>query len=231
MAITFEDFETGESGTGAASLGFTSTVTGSAIVGIVRINATGRTLSITDDQSGNVWALGPQVSVGAGDVYYTFYGLNLNTSGSNAITVTAHSSNSGDFIRTCAVSYSGIASSNALDQSSSNTGSGTSWTTSSVTTTMANEVVVNLVGGPAGNAFTPDAAFTSRGSVSTDMFIEDKIVSSTGAFSPTVTVSVGGNFGAFLLTLSDTPVGGGVTVPQEVPATMAWPIDWGPRYV
>lgn len=231
MAITFTEFEQGPAGTGSINMAFTISPSGVAIVGIVRINATGRTLTVTDDRGNSgAWVMGPQLTVGAGDVYYTFYGLNLTTVG-NAITVNVASSNGGDFIRACSISYSGIATSSALDQNSSNTGSGTTWTSSSVTTTVANEVIVNLVGSPTSNSsFTPDGAFNSRGSVESDMFIEDKIVSATGSFSPTVTVNAGGSFGDFLLTFADTPISGGPTVAQEA-GIPAWPIDWGPRYV
>lgn len=229
MAIAFVEIENANGGANPSVLGFTTTPTGCLFVGIIRANTTGQTLTVTDNLGTNTWTNGPQLTVGAGDVYYTFYAYNVNTN-ANQLTVTCTISGGAVFTRALCVSYSGVATSLALDKSSTNTGSGTSWTSTSVTTTSANEVVVNLVGGPSGNNFTPDGAFTSRGSVGTDMMIEDKIVSATGSFAPTVTVDTGGNFGDFILTFADTPLSG-PTVPQEMPGIINWPIDWGPRYV
>lgn len=232
MAITRLEFVKGLASANPDTMTFTTSTTpsGSLIVGCVRVQDTTRTITVTDDHGGNTWLYGDAQTAGSSDKYYIFYCYNVQM-GATSTVVTVTASGGAVFVRAFGSSYGGIATTNALDQHSLNTGTGTSWATTSITTTVANEIIVNFCAAAVTNAFTADASFTERDNHSGDMNLEDKIVSATGSFAPTTTVDVGtgaNNYVNFLLSFADTPVSG---VPQFQPGVENWPIAWGPRYV
>ena len=116
--------------------------------------------------------------------------------------------------------YSGIAASSCLDQSSilgSWTSSGT-WSSSSVTTTQANELLLGLVWNQSTATLTGANGFTNE--VSAQNFnpftigIEDRTVSSIGSYTAQGTFDVGGAEGA-ILTFKPT----GITSDTQAPST------------
>lgn len=216
MAIAFVQYtQAGGITSTTILLQFTGLSGGECVVAGVRINDAGNTTHVLTPTSvpANTWVSGPTVVLGTDDKYYSFYGLNCtNTAGVLNLTLTADAT---VFLRAAGTCYSGVATTSALDKTSSNSGSGTALNTGSATTTVANEVLVMIAGNPGSKTYTAGAGFTLEGTVESDIGMLDDIVSATGTYSGTATASGSVSWIAILLTFADTPVSAGTTrVPQ-----------------
>jgi hypothetical protein len=145
------------------------------------------TVSSVTDSKGNVYALalGPTKATGLTSAIY--YAKNI-AAGSNTVTVTFNQPAS--FPNVNVMEYSGLSTTSPLDVASGATGSGTSASSGSVTTTSANELIIG-----AGN---PTSTFTAAGTGFSNRIInsfggisEDKVVSSTGSYNATATLTSG----------------------------------------
>ena len=145
------------------------------------------TVSSVTDSKGNTYALavGPTKATGLTSAIY--YAKNI-AGGSNTVTVKFNQTAS--YPNVNVLEYSGLDTANPLDVRAAATGSGTTANSGSATTTSANELIVG-----AGN---PTSVFTAAGSGFTSRIInafggisEDKIVSSTGSYNATATLTSG----------------------------------------
>ncbi len=146
------------------------------------------TVSSVTDSKGNIYALavGPTRSSPLSSAIY--YAKNI-AAGSNTVTVTFNQTAS--FPNINILEYSGLDQTSPLDVTASAVGSGTTANSGSATTTSANELIVG-----AGN---PTSLFTAAGSGFSNRIInsdggisEDKVVTSTGSYNATATLTSGG---------------------------------------
>ena len=145
------------------------------------------TPTFTDNNS-NTWADAVLSDDGGGCKNKTGYAANCNA---GATTVTGNKSSNGAMGLAIA-EYSGIATVSPLDQTNTGGGFGTDISTSSVTTTQADELLVGVVTGVTNNAtFTPDAPWNERQDTQALRPTEfcDRIVSSTGSYTFDSTMS------------------------------------------
>jgi hypothetical protein len=145
------------------------------------------TVSSVTDSNGNTYALavGPTKATGLTSAIY--YAKKIASGGN---TVTVKFSKSAAFPNVNELEYSGLDTSSPLDVSAAATGTGTTANSGSATTTSASELIVG-----AGN---PTSVFTAAGSGFSNRIInafggisEDRIVSSTGSYNATATLTSG----------------------------------------
>jgi hypothetical protein len=148
---------------------------------------TTQAISSVTDSKGNTYAVAAGPTKGTGLSSAIYYAKNI-AGGSNTVTVKFNGTAS--FPNMNVLEYSGLDPANPLDVSAGATGSGTTGNSGSKTTTSANELIVG-----AGN---PSTVFTGPGSGFTNRMIngfggitEDKIVSSTGNYNATATLTSG----------------------------------------
>jgi len=148
---------------------------------------TTRTVSSVTDSKGNSYALAVGPSKATGLTSAIYYAKNI-ASGTNTVTVTFNGTAS--YPNLNMLEYSGLDTASPLDVSAAATGSGTTANSGSATTTSANELIIG-----AGN---PSSAFNSAGSGFSSRVInpyggisEDKIVTSTGSYNATATLTSG----------------------------------------
>jgi hypothetical protein len=164
------------------------TTAGNAIV--VAVSTSGPAISTVRDTQGNTFVR----AVGSGKDSI-WYATNIH---GGADMVTANFASSADFSLLYIHEYAGIAASLALDQVSSQSGTGTSVTSGAKTITQGNELVFGYAAvdhrvSGAGTGFT--ARQTAGGNMSADM-----IVPSAGTYAATFTQSFSGGWTALLAT-------------------------------
>ena len=154
------------------------------MVAVMWGDATSTVSSVTDSK-GNTYALAVGPTKAAGLTQSIYYAKNI---ASRSNTVTVKFSTTASFPNVNVLEYSGLDPVNPLDVSAGGSGSGTTANSGSATTTAANELIVGL-----GN---PSSVFTSAGSGFSSRMInayggisEDKIVSSTGSYNATATLT------------------------------------------
>ena len=137
----------------------------------------GTTVNAPTDSKSNTYSSAGSSVTGYGQTAYAYYASNIN--GGATITVTLHFGSSIKANMSIA-EYSGIATSNPLDQYAANSGTGTAISSGSKNTQQAEE----LIYGYAGSQGTPtaDSSFTTRETLA-GHFTADKVVSSTGSYS------------------------------------------------
>jgi len=184
-----------DSGGGAtqAVLAFGANVTaGSSIFVCARINAVGKTITVTDTL-GNTYAGSGGT---AGDV-------TNNTAGFQTYLYSAHNSAGGANTVTLAISgtgriwmniaeYSGLATSSTLDQTASATGASAAIDSgATATTTQASELVIGVGGSNVDNTFTLGTGFSNLNVAAAGtnrVAMEGQVVSSTGTYNGTFTI-------------------------------------------
>jgi IPT/TIG domain len=156
------------------------------VVAVMWGDATSTVSSVTDSK-GNTYALAVGPTKGTGLTSAIYYAKSI-ASGSNTVTVKFN--RTAGYPNVNVLEYSGLDVANPLDVSAGGSGSGTTATSGSAATTSANELIVG-----AGN---PSSVFTSAGSGFSSRMInayggisEDKIVSSTGSYNATATLTSG----------------------------------------
>jgi hypothetical protein len=156
------------------------------VVAVMWGDTTASVSSVTDNK-GNAYALAVGPTKGTGLTSSIYYAKNI-AGGSTTVTVTFNRSAS--YPNVNVLEYSGLDTTNPLDVSAAAIGSGTTASSGSATTRAASELIVG-----AGN---PSSVFKSAGSGFTSRLInafggisEDKIVSSTGSYNATATLTSG----------------------------------------
>lgn len=167
--------------------------TGNLLVVFVKHEGASTSLSISDT-AGNTYTPLTYRSHSNGDLHgQIFYAKNITGNASNVIRVTCSASRS--YIRIYAHQYSGADTSSPFDQENWGQGSGTSLSTSNITTTFANEVLVagageyNIGNYTAGTNYTERLDLNGLTGGAAVGATEDRIVSATGTYNATMTVS------------------------------------------
>jgi hypothetical protein len=157
------------------------------VVAVMWGDATSAVSSVTDSK-GNAYALAVGPTTASGLTSAIYYAKNI-AAGSNTVTVNFNQTAAWPNVNV--MEYSGLDTTNPLDVVSPATGIGTTANSGSKTTNAANELIVG-----AGN---PVTTFTAAGSGFSNRIInsfggisEDKIVSSTGSYNATATLTSGG---------------------------------------
>jgi hypothetical protein len=146
-----------------------------------------RTVQSISDSRGNAYALavGPTTNSARQAIYYA---KNILSAGAGANTVTVSLSGSSAYVDLRIAEYSGIDTANPLDVTVAGTGTSTSANSGSVTTTSAN----NLLVGAAYSGATVTGAgggYTQRLSSFNTNNLQDRIVTTTGSYNATASVS------------------------------------------
>jgi hypothetical protein len=184
---------------------------GNFIVVCVRIGLTGQTITVSDTQ-GNTYSSALQFDdTGGGNTGAIFYALNIKA-GANTVTVSYTPGTA--TLRFSIAEYSGVATTAALDVSSSNQAvSGTALDSGSVTTTADGELLVGMMINSSGDAWTAGTGYTSEEEVptgaSSKLMFEDRIQASAGAVSASATISPSDAWAAGIATFKP-PVAGQV---------------------
>jgi hypothetical protein len=145
------------------------------------------TVSSVTDSKGNIYALAVGPTKASGLTSAIYYAKNI-ASGSNTVTVKFNQTAS--YPNVNVLEYSGLDTANPLDVRAAATGSGTTANSGSATTTSANELIVGA-GNPTSVFKSPGSGFTSRVINAFGGISEDKVVSSTGSYNATATLSSG----------------------------------------
>jgi PQQ-like domain len=149
---------------------------------VVAWNDTTHAVHSVTDSNHNAYtpAIGP--TVGASITQSIYYAADIAT-GSNTVTVTFDAAVDSPDVRV--LEYSGVAASKPVDQTAAGTGAGANASTTLVTTTSPNELLV--AAGTTSGAFSgPGTGFTERIITTPDGDIaEDEVVSKTGTYSGT----------------------------------------------
>ena len=156
------------------------------VVSVMWGNTTSSVSSVTDSK-GNSYALalGPTRVTGLSSAIY--YAKNI-AAGSN--TVTVNFSPSAAFPNVNVLEYSGLSTTSPLDVAAGATGSGTTANSGSATTTSASELIFGA-GNPTSSFTAAGSGFNNRVINSYGGIAEDRIVSSTGSYNATATLSSG----------------------------------------
>jgi hypothetical protein len=183
------------------------------------------TINPVVDSQGNTWVLAVTVTLPSDNFYYIYYAANCK-GGANTVTVTYASSTNPIVLLG---EYSGIATVSPLDQTNSavnTTGSSSAYSSGSVTTTVANELLIGLTGNESGLATTMTTTNPSwvneqqeRSGTVPDLAYFDLIVSALGSYSNAGTLSVARAWGAGIATFKAAGSGGG-------PGTGIPPFGW-----
>jgi IPT/TIG domain len=177
-----------------------------------------RTVSSVTDSKGNAYALavGPTKTTGLTSTIY--YARNI-ASGSNTVTVAFNGTAA--YPNVNVLEYSGLDTASPLDIGTSATGTGTTANSGSAQTTSGNELIVG-----AGN---PSSVFTSAGSGFSSRTIntfggiaEDKIVSNTGNYNATATLTSG----TWVMQMAAFRAGTSTSAPGPTQHSVS--MGWGP---
>ena len=145
------------------------------------------TVSSVTDSKGNIYALAVGPTKASGLTSAIYYAKNI-VSGSNTVTVKFNQTAS--YPNVNVLEYSGLDTANPLDVRAAATGNGTTANSGSATTSSANELIVGA-GNPTSVFKSPGSGFTSRVINAFGGISEDKVVSSTGSYNATATLSSG----------------------------------------
>ena len=176
--------------TASASVAVTYTVaqtSGNLNVVAVMWGDTTSTVSSVTDSKGNIYALAVGPTKASGLTSAIYYAKNI-ASGSSTVTVKFNQTAS--YPNVNVLEYSGLDTANPLDVRAAATGSGTTANSGSATTTSANELIVGA-GNPTSVFKSPGSGFNSRVINAFGGISEDKVVSSTGSYNATATLTSG----------------------------------------
>ncbi len=183
--ITFVQVKSATPQTASASVAVTYPIAqtlGNLNIVAVGWNDTTSTVSGITDTRGNAYVLAIGPTTGAGLRQSIYYAKNI-VAGSNTVTVTFNKAAA--FVDVRVLEYSGLDTSNPLDQTAGAVGSGTTASSGAVTTTGANELIFGS-GMTIARFTAAGSGFISRIITSPDADIaEDRTVTATGSYSAT----------------------------------------------
>jgi len=188
MAINRVNFQTSSSGSGAnVSTTAGSHTGGNFIVAVVAWEGSG-TLSSVTDTAGNAYTLRTERrQVGAVAIQIA-YAKNITGNASNS--VTANFTGTIGFSSIRALQYSGIDTSAPADVEAGGNGSSTAATSGSVTTNLADELLINAaVNFGGGVTWSPTSPWVTEVNENNNCAVDERIVSSTGSYSAAQTPS------------------------------------------
>ena len=174
---------------------------GNLNVVVVGWNDTTHTVSSVTDSSSNTYvrAVGPTVGGGISQSIYYAKSIAGAAANANTVTVTFSAAATAPDIRI--LEYSGLNTTAPLDVTAAASGSGTSVSSGSATTTSANELILGATTVSAATSGV-GSGFTKRIQTVPDSdLVEDQIVTATGSYAATSTVT-GGTWVAQMATFS-----------------------------
>jgi len=194
MAIAYVQSKQGVNGFGDPTITFDSDNTaGNFIVCGVNIYLLDTVVGVSDTR-GNTYTLLLGPITGLGGISLTIYYAENIGAGANTVTADINANNGWNQL-TCG-EYSGVATSGSADKSASAVNDATvDWTSGNTATTTQNDELIIGFGGSQNNApasWTAGTSFTIRQQQSASnagSFLEDRIVSSTGAYAATATAN------------------------------------------
>ena len=196
---------------------------GNLNVVVVGWNDTTHTVSSVTDSSSNTYvrAVGPTVGGGISQSIYYAKSIAGAAANANTVTVTFSAAATAPDIRI--LEYSGLNTTAPLDVTAAASGSGTSVSSGSATTTSANELILGATTVSAATSGV-GSGFTKRIQTVPDSdLVEDQIVTATGSYAATSTVT-GGTWVAQMATFSASALAGDTTpptAPSNLTATAA----------
>ena len=192
---------------------------GNLIVALVRMSTTTQTVRVTDSAGNPYTQAVSQVQSADGHQLQIFYARNV-IGGANTVKATFSGTNAHPWL--AIYEYKGLSATSPVDQTAAAQGSGTTPNTgASSTTRAANELVfvgtglpANTVTATAGAGYTMGLQDTTTARAAT----ESKVVSSTGSYTGTFTLSGTSNWSAVLATFAAeaAPVVTTTSLPQGV---------------
>ena len=215
------NYATPQSAPTSVSVVFTAAqAAGDLNVVVVGWNDATATVTGVTDSRGNTYtlAVGPTVLSGVAS-QSIYYAKNIQAAAAGANTVTVAFSRAASFPDIRIAEYSGADPNNPVDVTAAATGSSTTSNSGSATTTNATDLLfgANLVQTGTGG---PGTGFTSRLLTQPDGDIaEDRIVTSTGSYSATASVSPSGQWIMQMVAFRTPPVGPD-TQPPSTPGTL-----------
>lgn len=207
-------------GGGSIAVAFGSNVTlGNCIIVGAYCGGNSNTCTITDTRSNSYTSTLAQINQ-VTDVHQIFLHAAYNISG-GADTVTAtFGGTPGNDMWIGVWEWSGLALSAAFDKSSTATGTGTAVDSgNTATTSQADELLVGIIGfSGVGLTATPGASYTERLEIVNPSphlagYLEDRVVSATGAYNATCTPDASHNWSAIIGTFKAAAVAAGA-LPQ-----------------
>ena len=203
------NYATPQSAPTSVSVVFTAAqAAGDLNVVVVGWNDATATVTGVTDSRGNTYtlAVGPTVLSGVAS-QSIYYAKNIQAAAAGANTVAVAFSRAASFPDIRIAEYSGADPNNPVDVTAAATGSSTTSNSGSATTTNATDLLfgANLV---QTNTTGPGSSFTSRLLTQPDGDIaEDRIVTSTGSYSATASVSPSGQWIMQMVAFRTPPVG------------------------
>lgn len=191
----------------AASFSSAQTAGNLNVVFVAWSDATTTVTSVSDSKGNSYQLAASHASSSLGMTQSIYYASNIAaaSAGANTVTVTLSGSTSYPDLRIA--EYSGVST---LDKTSSGEGTSTTANSGNATTTVANELLVGS-NYTFGNTNGPGSGYTSRVITNNGDILEDGVVSSTGTYSATASVTAA-NWIMQLVTFS----GGGAPPPVSV---------------
>ena len=193
MALAHVNATSGSGDGGSTTIAATAAnhTGGNLLVVCVVWSSAAQTLSSIADTAGNTYTRHPSSKQDSGsDNTEIFYAKNITGNASNVVTATF--SGSSTFRRIMVDQISGADTSAPADQAGIGGGTSATATTSSFTTTQADEIIVAGVGNTNTTSFSAGAAGTIRvNNVGGDSAMEDNIVSSTGSYTGSMVSDIG----------------------------------------
>jgi hypothetical protein len=190
-------------GSGAVQSAFPSAnMAGNLILAFVRMSGTSQTVTVTDSR-GNAYteAVG-QTQTNDGHQSHLFYAKNI-TGGADTVTATFSGTNNHPWL--AIYEYSGLSTTVPLDRTSTAQGSGTAVSSGSTSvTSTASELVFAGVGLPASYSGTATAGggfvLGQRNTSTSPGATESALVTATGSYAGTFTLSSSANWSALVAT-------------------------------
>jgi hypothetical protein len=185
---------------------------------VVGVSVADTTNSVTvSDLKGNSYstAVGPINDTGSAYQSSVFYAANI-AGGTNLVRITTTKTGR---IRVLIHEFSGADTSSPLDQTSSNTGSGTALDSGSKTTLQNNELIFGFGAVSIASVFSAGTNFTTRVNVnsgsSASVGSEDRVVTNTASYSAPMTINPTGNWVMLMATFKDAGQGGDARLTQR----------------
>ena len=175
---------------------------GNLIIVPIRVGSTSASITVTDSKSNAYNLASCQNQTTDASRVCIYYAMNI-ASGPNTVTVTLGSSQT---LRFGIFEYSGLAKSNALDQTKgAQADAGTAINSgNTAATTVAKELVFAAAISSSSIAFTAGTNYLERlsvpGNPAAKLYIEDRIVTSTGAYNATMTAGSSTNWAIVVAT-------------------------------
>jgi len=175
---------------------------GNLIIAAVRMSTTSQTVTVTDSAGNTCTDAVAQSQTTDGHQVHVFYAKNV-AGGANTVTATFSGNNNRPWLAAC--EYSGLSTTSPLDRTANAQGSGSAPTSGATATTVsANELVFAALGLPASYKGTVAAgsgyALLLQDTDSSRAATEAAVVTSTGAYAGTFSLSTGANWTSVVAT-------------------------------